>query len=86
MTLNSCGVASQIFIAEQMTVDASPGRSRQLSDAIRKLKLAWAEGDKQRVTEITGALRAALAAEEVSRRAQGLAGQQDFEGLLKLRD
>jgi len=82
-TVDSCGVASLLLIAEQMQSGASPERTRKIGEGIKEIKRAWSEGDKLTVMELAVVLKAAISAELEARQAQKrVPGQRSFGGLL----
>ncbi len=84
VALDSCGVASLIFMAERAREGAAPERAKRIGEAINQLKNSWYDGDKDGVDRLKTPLRAVIAAEIRTRRDQkAVPGQIDFGGLLR---
>ncbi len=77
VTLDSCGVASLIFLAERVQEGASRERGAKISEAINEVKAGWQSDDKRTVEFLKTPLRAAIAAELNAREAQRKAAGQD---------
>ena len=85
-TLDSCGVASLLLMAERMYDTASPERAAKLSEAIGKIKESWFQNDKQAVAFLTKPLRTVIASELNARKVHNPAGNiQDFGGRLRVK-
>lgn len=87
VTLDSCGVASLLLLADRVQEGAAPERSKRIGEAISKIKEQWFKGDKQALTNLTTPLRAAIASELSTRRnRKEVTGQEDFGGRLRALD
>jgi hypothetical protein len=85
VTLDSCGLASLIFLAERVQRGASPERAKRIGEAIGTMKEKWYEGNKAEVAKLMVPLRAAIAAELKARHGQeAVPGQEEFGGKLRL--
>lgn len=86
VALDSCGVASVLFLAERVQQRAAPERAQKIGEAIVQIKNKWYENDKQGVAFLMIPLRAAIAAELRAREAQKeVLGQEDFGGRVRVR-
>jgi molecular chaperone DnaK len=88
VALESCGVASLLFLAERIRSGAPPERAQRFTVAIRQIRAGWGAKDrKEAVQAITRQLRDALNAEmAVRRQHKTLPGQLDFGGKLRIPD
>jgi molecular chaperone DnaK len=87
LTLNSCGVASTLFLAERVKGGVSPEKLRIIDAVIQKVKTAWGDRHihRQEFEDLTLGLRAAVSDVMNTRSSQQeLPGQQALGSLLRV--
>lgn len=87
VAINSCGVASLLFQAEQLQSGISQDRAKKIGEVIDEIKDKWHKGDREAVEQLRTPLRVAIAAENRSRQdRQPLPDQKKVEGIMRIAD
>jgi hypothetical protein len=87
VALDSCGVASLLFQAEQLQGRASPDRGKKIREVIDQIKENWHEGNQPVVEQLRGLLASAIAIENrIWRERKPIPTQKDFQGYLRVAD
>jgi molecular chaperone DnaK len=85
IAIDSCGIASLLFQAEQLYGSASADRAKKISEVIDEIKDNWHKGNRQAVEELKSPLRAAIAAENrLMQGRQPIPDQKKARGLVRV--
>jgi molecular chaperone DnaK len=83
--IDSCGVASSLFQAEQLHGRASQDRAKKIQDVIDQIKENWHDGNRQVVENLRTVLGSVIAAENKLRwERQPIPDQKEFQGYLRV--
>jgi molecular chaperone DnaK len=87
VAIDSCGVASLLFQAEQLQGRASTDRRKKIDQVIGEIKENWHEGNRQVVEQLRSLLANAIAMENrMWRERKPIPNQKEFQGYLRVAD
>jgi molecular chaperone DnaK (HSP70) len=85
VAIDSCGVASLLFQAEQLQGRASTDRRKKIDQVIGEIKENWHEGNRQVVEQLRSLLANAIAMENrMWRERKPIPDQKEFQGYLRV--